>query len=175
MSHSFPAFLFVEANDENLPLAIGWSLPDGQIKHTLIQPLESWEGDPATLADYALETLHASGERPLDVIRELETDHFGDTVYVSGLNDDEAALNRLFNEYGMSPFVTVMPIETLYSGVDADEWRDMRSDLIQEQGLMPMQADHELLIMLMAHQRLTGDDSGIGSHDLDGYAYNMDD
>ena len=171
MSDSFPAFLFVETGDDHLPLAIGWSLPDGQIKHTLIQPLESWDGDHTGLGDYDIDTLHASGERPLDVLRELESDHCGETVYINGLNDDEEALERLFEEYGMAPFISIEPLATLYPDQDAEEWRELRSELVQEQGLTPMQADHELLIMLMLHRRLTGEDSSDygmgGDYDVD--------
>ena len=175
MSASFPAFLFIEVGDDNLPLAVGWSLPDGQIKHTLLQPLESWDGDLGALADYTLDTLHGSGERPLDVIRELEEDHYGERLYVSGLNDDEAALERLFSVYGLSPFVTIMPVDTLYPGIDPEQWRDMRSDILQEQGLTPMQADHELLIMLIAHQRLTGEEYTAGQYDTEHEDYRLDD
>ena len=171
MSDSFPAFIFVETGDDHLPLAISWSLPDGQIKHTLIQPLESWDGDHTGLGDYDIDTLHTSGERPLDVLRELESNHCGETVYINGLNDDEEALERLFEEYGMAPFISVESLATLYPDQDPEEWREQRSELVQEQGLTPMQADHELLIMLMLHRRLTGEDSSDygmgGDYDVD--------
>lgn len=171
MSDTFPAFLFIETGDDHLPLAVSWSLPDGQIKHTLIQPIESWDGDSAALGDYDIDTLHASGERPLDVLRELEADHSGETLYINGLNDDEGALERLFDEYGLSPFVVLEPLSTLYPDSDPEEWSELRTDLLQEQGLTPMQADHELLIMLMLHKRLNGQDSdeyGMGGdYDVD--------
>ncbi|BBG30025.1 hypothetical protein [Zymobacter palmae] len=171
MSDSFPAFLFIETGDDHLPLAICWSLPDGQIKHTLIQPLESWGGDHTELGDYDIDTLHASGERPLDVLRELEADHSGDTVYINGLNDDEEALERLFDEYGIAPFIALEPLSSLYPDCDQEEWSERRGELLQEQGLTPMQADHEMLVMLMLHRRLNGeegDEYGVGGD------YNVD-
>lgn len=171
MSDSFPAFLFIETGDDHLPLAICWSLPDGQIKHTLIQPLESWGGDHTELGDYDIDTLHASGERPLDVLRELEADHSGDTVYINGLNDDEEALERLFDEYGIAPFIALEPLSSLYPDCDQEEWSERRGELLQEQGLTPMQADHEMLVMLILHRRLNGEESdeyGVGGD------YNVD-
>lgn len=171
MSDTFPAFLFIETGDDHLPLAICWSLPDGQIKHTLIQPIESWDGDHTALGDYDIDTLHSEGERPLDVLRELEADHCGETLYINGLNDEEDALERLFDEYGIAPFVTLEPLSTLYPNNDPEEWRELRTELLQEQGLTPMQADHELLIMLMLHKRLSGEDTdeyGVGGdYDVD--------
>lgn len=168
MSDAFPAFLFIETGEDHLPLAICWSLPNGQIKHTLIQPLESWGGEPSELGDYDIDTLHTSGERPLDVLRELEADHFGETLYINGLNDDESALERLFDEYNMSPFVTLEPLDQLYPDIDPEEWRELRSEFMQEQGLIPMQADHELLVMLMQHRRLSGDDAGSDEYSMGG-------
>lgn len=168
MSDTFPAFLFIETGEDHLPLAICWSLPDGQIKHTLIQPLESWGGEPSELGDYDIETLHASGERPLDVLRELEADHCGETVYISGLNDDEDALERMFDEYSIAPFVSLEPLNVLYPDSDPEEWSELRGELLQEQGLTPMQADHELLIMLMLHRRLSGNDTANDEYGMGG-------
>ena len=39
----FPGFIAIETGDEEaLPVAISWALPDGQIKHALIQPDDDW-------------------------------------------------------------------------------------------------------------------------------------
>lgn len=154
MTDTFPAFLAIETGDDALPVAIAWSLPDGQIKYTLIQPLESWDdGDDLALNGYDLDTLHANGERPLDVIRELEADHFEAVLYVSGVGEEHDALERLFSEYGINPFVTLEYASRLYDNVDTETWQDARNDYLIDEGLPPMQADNEVLAMLNLHQR----------------------
>ncbi|KID12060.1 hypothetical protein P279_30580, partial [Rhodobacteraceae bacterium PD-2] len=69
-----PAFIAVETGEDGgLPLSIAWSLPDGTIKQTLIQPDDNWLDDETiSLGDYSLEELASMGVSPLDVIRELE-------------------------------------------------------------------------------------------------------
>ena len=64
-----------------------------------------------SLGEYSLEELNSMGVSPLDVIRELENDHFSDTLYTAGVGDDEAALSRLFDTYGLDPFVELAPAE----------------------------------------------------------------
>ncbi|MEE3214188.1 MAG: hypothetical protein VX259_01400, partial [Pseudomonadota bacterium] len=115
-----PAFIAVETGgDGDLPLAIAWSLDDGRIKHTLIQPDEDWlDAETVSLGDYSREELASIGVSPLDVIRELETDHFNATLLTAGVFDDEAAISRLFDTYGLDPFVELAPAETLYPDLD---------------------------------------------------------
>src|SRR5690554_166940 len=95
----FPGFIAVETGEDGgLPLAIAWALSDGQIKHTLIHPDDEWLNDElVSLGGYALDELENLGASPLDVIRELENDHFSATLYTAGISDEEAALARLFD------------------------------------------------------------------------------
>ena len=57
-----PAFIAVETGgDGDLPLAIAWSLDDGRIKHTLIQPDEDWlDAETVSLGDYSPRSWPAS-------------------------------------------------------------------------------------------------------------------
>ena len=100
-----PAFIAVETGgDGDLPLAIAWSLDDGRIKHTLIQPDEDWlDAETVSLGDYSREELASIGVSPLDVIRELETDHFNATLLTAGVFDDEAAISRCSTPTGWTP------------------------------------------------------------------------
>ena len=61
----FPAFIAVETGeDSSLPLAIAWALPDGQMKHVLIQPDDEWlDGEMLELGDYSLDDLRSFGHR----------------------------------------------------------------------------------------------------------------
>lgn len=153
-----PGFIAVETGDDSdLPLAIAWVMPDGQIKHTLIQPDDDWLDDEFNeLNGYSLEELHSFGASPLDVIRELESDHFNATLFTAGISGDEAALARLFDTYGIDPFVELAPADTLYPDLSAGEWSRARNELFGEMGLEPLRPEHEVEVMLRLHQRLNG-------------------
>ncbi|MCK0746368.1 hypothetical protein [Chromohalobacter nigrandesensis] len=156
----FPGFITIETGDEDaLPVAIAWALPDGQVKHSLIQPDDDWlDEDLLKLGDYSLDELRSLGLSPLDVLRELEGDHFNVTLYTAGIGDDEAALSRLFDDFAVTPFVELAPAETLYPDLDPGEWARARGELFGDLGLEPMRADHEVQVMLYLHQRLRGEE-----------------
>ncbi|ALM51822.1 hypothetical protein [Halomonas huangheensis] len=155
-----PAFIAVETGEDGgLPLSIAWSLPDGTIKQTLIQPDDNWLDDETiSLGDYSLEELASMGVSPLDVIRELENDHFNATMHTAGVFDDEAALSRLFDTYGLDPFVELAPADTLYPDLMSGEWSRARNETFGELGLEPMRPEQEVEVMLHLHQRLTNSD-----------------
>lgn len=155
-----PGFIAVETGDEGgLPLAIAWSLSDGRIKHTLIQPDDEWLTDELiSLGGYSLEELSSLGVSPLDVIRELETDHFSETLFTAGISDDESALSRLFDTYGLDPFVELAPAESLYASLAPGEWARARGEMFGIMGLEPMRPEHEVEVMLQLHQRLNASD-----------------
>ncbi|AQU82913.1 MAG: hypothetical protein JJT87_00045 [Halomonas sp.] len=156
----YPGFIAIETGDEDgLPLVIAWSLPDGRIKQTLIQPDDSWiNEDTNVMGAYSIEELESLGVSPLDVIRELETDHFSATLYTSDNGDDEAALARLFDTYGIDPFVELAPAKVLYESISSSEWHRLRSETFNDLGLEPMRPEDEIAVMLSLHQRLTEPD-----------------
>ena len=151
-----PGFIAVETGEDGgLPLAIAWTLPDGRVKHTLIQPEDDWlDNEMVSLGEYSLEELNSMGVSPLDVIRELENDHFSATLYTAGVSDDEAAISRLFDTYGLDPFVELAPAESLYDALEPGDWARLRGDVFGELGMEPMRPEHEVAVMLNLHQRL---------------------
>lgn len=156
----YPGFIAIETGeDDGLPLAIAWSLPDGRIKQTLIQPDDSWiSEDTNVMGSYSIEELESLGVSPLDVIRELETDHFSATLYTSDNGEDEAALARLFDTYGLDPFVELAPAQVLYKTISPSEWHRLRSEIFNDLGLEPMRPEHEIEVMLTLHKQLTEKD-----------------
>ncbi|RKR02678.1 hypothetical protein C7446_2399 [Kushneria sinocarnis] len=157
-----PGFLAIEAGDGELPVAIAWSLPDGRIKQTLIQPDPGWlEDDSVSFGDYSEEQLNTLGLTTLEVIRELEADYHGATLHTPGVVDEQAILASLFASCGTEPFVELMPAEQLYEELPEDEWREQRGELFNELGLEPLRAEDELQVMLTLHMRFQDeDDSG---------------
>jgi hypothetical protein len=156
----YPGFIAIETGEDNgLPLSIAWSLPDGRIKQTLIQPDDSWiNEDSNVMGAYSIEELESLGVSPLDVIRELENDHFSATLYTSDNGDDDAALARLFDTYGLDPFVELAPAKVLYDHLGPGEWHRLRSDAFNDLGLEPMRPEHEIEVMLTLHRQLNEQD-----------------
>ncbi|RUR29944.1 hypothetical protein ELY33_11720 [Vreelandella andesensis] len=156
----YPGFIAIETGeDDGLPLAIAWSLPDGRIKQTLIQPDDSWiSEDTNVMGSYSIEELESLGVSPLDVIRELESDHFSATLYTSDNGEDEAALVRLFDTYGLDPFVELAPAPVLYKVISASDWHRLRSETFNDMGLEPMRPEHEIEVMLTIHKQLNEKD-----------------
>lgn len=154
--NEMPGFIALETTDDDgLPLAIAWSLPDGRVKHTLIQPDDSWLDEESSITgEYSMEELESLGVSPLDVIRELENDHFNATLYTNGSGEEDQALARLFDTYGLDPFVELAPAEVLYGAAGPGEWQRQRGETFNELGLEPMRPEHEVEAMLHLHQRL---------------------
>ena len=64
---------------------------------------------------------------------------------------------RLFDDYGVDPFVELAPAESLYPDLATGEWARARNELFGELGLEPLRPDHEVQVMLYLHQRLIED------------------
>ncbi len=92
------------------------------------------------------------------MIRELENDHFSATLYTSDNGEDEAALARLFDTYGLDPFVELAPAGVLYDQISSSEWHRLRSEMFNDLGLEPMRPEHEVKVMLTLHQQLNEKD-----------------
>lgn len=100
---NYPQFIAIDASsfeDWAHPVAIAWSLPDGQIKTTLIAPDDEWGDDwDISLQDMhgiTPETLHQRGETPWSVIRELEQDLENSYIFADQPDRVEELLDKLY-------------------------------------------------------------------------------
>lgn len=113
---SLPLFLDIEVSspeEEQYPIAIAWSLPDGQLKSVLVSPDDDWEPWDNADADTDVQYLMDQGMSGLDVIREMNQDLSGQTVFVDGLDDDEALIDKLFETFGDDPDFEIAPLTSL--------------------------------------------------------------
>lgn len=99
---SYPQFIAIDGSsfeDYAHPVAIAWSLPDGQIKTTLITPEDDWDDWDISLKDLHgidPDTLHQRGESPWSVIRELEQDLDQSYIYADHQERVETLLGKLY-------------------------------------------------------------------------------
>jgi len=99
----YPQFIAIDSSsfeEYAHPVAIAWSLADGQIKTTLISPDDQWEDEcDSALQDMhgiTPETLYERGETTLAVIRELEADLANPYIFADDPVRVEEQLNKLY-------------------------------------------------------------------------------
>jgi|GEM_PF-2742612 len=100
MTH--PLFIDINtshADDNAFPTSIAWSLPDGTIKSVIISPDSDWDPWNNASPDVDIQHLMDQGVSGPDVIREMNEDLDGQTVFVDGLDEDELLLELLFETY----------------------------------------------------------------------------
>ncbi|SFW98239.1 hypothetical protein [Marinospirillum alkaliphilum] len=154
---SLPTFIAIEAaaaDAQSFPVSIAWSLPDGSIKHALIQPDDSWleAGDERPVmqdADLTVESYSAD-----EVVRELLYDQQDDVYYLDQLHPQEGWLLKLFAAAGQE--VTFELAEAVQL-CEAADWSQAYQETQQFLGLDPTRAEDQVRALLETHVMLTGE------------------
>ena len=140
MPNNFPLFIDIEAStpDENgFATSISWSLPDGQLKSVLIIPDDEWDPWENASPDIDLQHLFDQGVSGPDVIRELNEDLDGQTVYVDGLDEDELLLEKLFDTFEQSIGFEIATVSELFTKHHIEDILALRNDIAREYQLDP--------------------------------------
>lgn len=102
----YPHFLAVDGSsweEQAHPIAIAWSLDDGTIKTTMIQPEDDWDDWDFVLEDLHginQDTLYQRGETCYSVLRELEHDLRQPRVATDDRERCELLLEKLYEGCG---------------------------------------------------------------------------
>lgn len=113
----YPVFIDIELStpDEGgYPTSIVWSLKDGQMKSVIICPDDDWNPWENTDGDVDIQHLFDQGVTGPDIIREMNDDLDGQTVFVDGLDNDEQTLELFYETYGETLSFEVAPISKLF-------------------------------------------------------------
>lgn len=135
MPKNFPLFIDIETSsaDENaFPTSISWSLHDGQLKSVLIIPDDEWDPWENADADIDLQHLFDQGVSGPDVIRELNEDLDGQTVYVDGLDEDENLIELLFDTYQSSIGFEIATLKDLFPKQNIESILSLRNEISNE-------------------------------------------
>jgi hypothetical protein len=135
MPKNFPLFLDIEMStpdDNGFPTSISWSLPDGQLKSVLIIPDDEWDPWENANPEIDLQHLFDQGVSGPDVIRELNEDLDGKTVYVDGLDDDELLLEKLFDTYEQSIGFEIATVSELFPKHNIEHILALRNEIARE-------------------------------------------
>ena len=133
-----PCFLdleFSSPDEGQFPIAIAWSLPDGSIKAVMVCPDDDWEPWDNTEAELDLQFYLDQGVSGPDIIREINEDLSGQTVFIDGLDEDEAMLELLFETYDNSPDFELASLTDLIRDIGLEELILRRQDIANHQGL----------------------------------------
>lgn len=150
---SYPHFIAIDASsyeDTAYPIAIAWSLSDGTIKTTLIQPDDDWEEWDSALEELHginQETLYQRGETPWSVIRELENDLEQSYLATDDVDRCEQLLETLYETCQRELSVELGSYTAdLFQMENKQECRDQLSDI-------RMSCDDRVTLMLHAWAR----------------------
>ena len=103
---TYPHFIAIDPSsheETSHPIAIAWSMSDGQIKTTLIQPEDDWEDWDYALGDLHginQDTLYQRGETPWSVVREMENDLEESYLRTDNCDEVERLLELIYEACG---------------------------------------------------------------------------
>lgn len=147
-----PRFLDIEycqSGDWFFPTAMAWSLADGRMKVVVIAPDDDWLPDSEEEPDVDLRYLYEQGVPLIELARALHEDLPDQTVFVDGLDPDEALVERIFDAVGMDIPFELAPVSELITGLDQNSLEDERQALIFEHGLDPQLPETGVYVMLL--------------------------
>ncbi len=139
------------------PIEIGYVLPDGRTRCTLIRPAQHW-----THWDSSAEALHGitraklllHGRSAAEVAQALNADLGGRTVYCDGWAHDYAWLGALFEEAGLSPHFKLETVGRLLDESRLSHLGEARASALAELGLQRHRASNDARVLQRALQRL---------------------
>ena len=126
---SAPRFLDIEycqTDDALFPVAMAWSLEDGQMKTVVIAPVDEWLPEDGDFGDLDLHYLAEQGVPLIELVHELHQDLPDQTVYVDGLDPDEILVDMIFSAMEQEAPFEVAPITDLIIGMSSDALEDRR-------------------------------------------------
>ena len=158
MTH--PLFIDINAShadDHAFPTSIAWSLPDGTIKSVIISPDSDWEPWDNASPEIDIQHLLDQGVSGPDVIREINEDLDGQTVFVDGLDEDEQLLELLFETYNNALSFELATISQLHTQYNFEDLLIMRRQIADEYQFNLDLAEENLQALLHLSERLEAD------------------
>jgi hypothetical protein len=133
-----PAILDMEASGlgrDSYPIEVGYVLPDGRSRCTLIRPAPHWlHWDPqAEQLHHIPRSATVQHGRPvIEVARWLNEALDGLTVYSDGWANDYSWLSALFEAAGCTPRFKLDSLRALLDETDATRWHEVKRQVEAE-------------------------------------------
>lgn len=155
-----PCVLDIEASGfgrSSYPIEIGYVLPGGRSRCTLIRPPDHWtHWDPDAERVHGIQrpTLLALGKSASDVARMLNGDLAGHTVYCDGWAHDYPWLALLFDEAGLTPGFRLESVNTLFDDAALAQLAALQHEARSVLGVTRHRASSDAMVLQHALQRL---------------------
>ncbi|MBX3601010.1 MAG: hypothetical protein KF863_10315 [Rubrivivax sp.] len=146
---ALPCVLDIEASGfgrASYPIEVGWVLPDGRARCTLVLPAAHWthwDAGAERVHGIARATLLAHGRAAADVARWLNDELGGRTVYCDGWAHDYPWLAALFEEAGASPLFRLESASALLTEPRLAQLDAARRRALAELGLTRHRASND--------------------------------
>lgn len=155
--NQLPIFISLDVVDDYhrvIPVAIAWSLPDGQIKSTLIRPDQHWEIDAISLANVDLDTMFEQGATPAEIVTEMNLDFDDNTVYCFDEYQDIPALDTLFEAINDEAGFELLAWSTAFTGASSDQIFETANWISELNNLDLSVAEDRVKRMLLSYDEL---------------------
>ncbi|MFY9510977.1 MAG: hypothetical protein WAQ05_08400 [Rubrivivax sp.] len=155
-----PCVLDIEASGfgrHSYPIEVGYVLPDGRARCTLIQPAPPWtHWDIAAeqVHHIARQTLLRHGRPPGEVARMLNDDLGGLTVYCDGWAHDYSWLGALFEAADSAPRFKLESVHRLLDETRLARLEELQRHTRAELGLSRHRASSDARVLQLALSRL---------------------
>lgn len=149
------AFEMSGDHDGAFPLAVAWSLPDGSIKSTLIQPEDEWlDSSEEHYLDIDTDRLFEQGHGAKAVLEELQLDREQEPLYSPGHYTVERALERLYDAVEGVNDLPLRPLQELLCDHSPDEVEAQLQEHRLLLDLDPYTAEGQVRLWLEVYARL---------------------
>lgn len=145
-------------DETGFPTEVSWSLSNGQIKTVLVLPDESWEPWDNCDHDVDLQHLMDQGVTAADIVGELNDDLNGQTIYVDGLDDDPALLEKLFESCGEEPAFEIATLSELFPSENRESLYAERQEIADEHGLELRHSEGSVHSLLLLNHRRSSEE-----------------
>jgi len=147
-----PRFLDIEycqTEDALFPVAMSWSVENGQMKTVVIAPDDAWIPEEGDLGDVDLLYLEEQGVPLIEIVHELHQDLPDMTVYVDGMDPDEVLVDLIFTAVDSEAPFEIVSIESLVTSLTREELDDRRRQLLIDEGLEPQLPENSVYALLL--------------------------
>jgi DNA polymerase III epsilon subunit-like protein len=141
------------------PIEVGYVLPDGRARCTLITPAAGWthwDDGAARVHGITRETLLQHGKPVHEVAQMLNADLAGMTAYCDGWAHDYTWLAVLFDAAELAPHFKLESVNRLLRDSQLAQLDDARRGATQELGLTRHRASSDARVLQQALARVAG-------------------
>lgn len=155
-----PCVLDIEASGfgrHSYPIEVGYVLPDGRARCTLIRPLPEWthwDAGAEQVHRITRDTLIEHGRSAREVTTMMNDDLAGQTVYCDGWAHDYAWLGALFEAAGSTPLFRLESVASLLDEQRLQRLQGAQRQAMSDLGLARHRASSDARALQLALSRL---------------------